>query len=563
VPIALAGLFVLGIALRVWGVARGLPWVYNVDEAGHFVPTAIGFFGHSMNPGYFMNPPGFTYLLWIVFGIAYGGGHGVGHAFATDPTSVYVLARVTSAVTGMIAVGLVYLAGARLFDDRRVGLLAAAVLTVAFLPVHYGHLALNDASTLTFVALGLWGSALVARRGRLGHYALAGVGFGLAAAFKYTGGVVVLALLGAVLVQLQGADPARRRAALRGLGLALGSALVAFLAANPYALGDPSAFWHGVASQQSATGDVGKLGTSPGGGVLYYLWTATWGLGWVPALAAVGGSVLAIARRRRAALLLVPAPLFFLFFMGLQSRYFGRWLMPAFPFLCLLAGFLGVWGMDLARRHGRRIGLAAAGVVTVALVAQGLFFSVHGDRVMARPDTRNELHAWMVSHIPVNARIEVEPFVTRSFFTHPGHPAPTPSGSRWRKLSMGAITPPEVARRYGVSPGDRVLREDYERILRPATVRTYLHRDVCWVIIGSMVYGRALADPARVPEALPYYRALARAGTVVARFSPYHAGSGPVPFNFDWSFDYYPLAYEHPGPAITVYRLHDGRCRTP
>jgi len=35
-----------------------------------------------------------------------------------------------------------------------------------------------------------------------------------------------------------------------------------------------------------------------------------------------------------------------------------------------------------------------------------------------------------------------------------------------------------------------------------------------------------------------------------------------VSFSFDWSFDYYPLAYRRPGPAMTIYRLHDGRCRT-
>jgi hypothetical protein len=42
--------------------------------------------------------------------------------------------------------------------------------------------------------------------------------------------------------------------------------------------------------------------------------------------------------------------------------------------------------------------------------------------------------------------------------------------------------------------------------------------------------------------------------------SPYRRGQGPVSFGFDWSFDYYPLAYERPGPQMTVYRLSGGRC---
>ena len=91
---------------------------------------------------------------------------------------------------------LLYLAGARLFD-RRVGLLAAALLAVAFLPVFYSHLALNDVPTLAPIALSLWGTAGVLRRGRLRDYALAGVGLGLACATKYTGGIVLLPLLAA------------------------------------------------------------------------------------------------------------------------------------------------------------------------------------------------------------------------------------------------------------------------------------------------------------------------------------------------------------------------------
>ena len=63
-----------------------------------------------------------------------------------------------------------------------------------------------------------------------------------------------------------------------------------------------------------------------------------------------------------------------------------------------------------------------------------------------------------------------------------------------------------------------------------------------------------------MPQAIAYYRALERDGEVVFRASPYSPGAKPVEFDFDWSFDYYPLAYHRPGPVMTVYRLHGGRC---
>src|SRR5262249_57149556 len=75
------------------------------------------------------------------------------------------------------------------------------------------------------------------------------------------------------------------------------------------------------------------------GGLVYCLWSLTWGLGWVPALAALAGAVLVSLRERRVALMLVPAAVLYLVFMGTEGRYFGRWLMPILPLLSLLAAF--------------------------------------------------------------------------------------------------------------------------------------------------------------------------------------------------------------------------------
>src|SRR6185312_11873267 len=209
---------------------------------------------------------------------------------------VFVVARVTAAVVSTVAVWLVYLAGARL-ADRRIGLLAAALLAVSFLPVFYSHLALNDAPTLAPVALSLWGTAGVLRTGRLRYYALAGFGLGLTCATKYTGGIVLLPLLAAGAIDLfapeDGVVSRRRRGfALGGLVLAGVLALAAFVVANPFSVLDFAAFRDGLTHQASAAeDDLGKLGLTQSSGQLYYLWTFTWGLGWVPLVAGVLGGL--------------------------------------------------------------------------------------------------------------------------------------------------------------------------------------------------------------------------------------------------------------------------------
>jgi hypothetical protein len=618
----------LALGLRLWGVGEGLPYVYNIDEAGHFVPKAVQMFapGHDLNPNYFVNPPALTYLLHGAMSLWFGGGRGVLREYAAHPDRVFLLSRVVVALLGTGAVWLLYLFAARLFD-RRAALLAAALEAVAFLPVFYGHLALNDAATLLPLTLSLCGSAGVLRHGRRRDYALAGLGLGLACASKYTAGIAIVPLAAATAGRYlddaagarqpaaapaagphrPGAAPARPpavaaahrpaaaldagRRALAGVATAGACALGAFLLANPYALLDFSRFRSELVHQSSLSGEAqGKLGAPRQGGVLYYLWALTWGLGWAPSVAALVGALAIWRRDARLGWLLVPAPLLFLAFMGLQDRYFGRWLLPIFPILCVLAAFFAIAAVAAVRAA---IGNARSTTVTrttptatavpntatavpttatpnataalagtaallavAVLLAQGLLYSVHGDLVLSRADTRNLTRAWLVAHVPAGTRIAIEPVVLSSWLqSSPGSPA-----RRWRKYPAleSVIAPDGQLAPQGIH---KVALEDYEATLSPALIGWYEQNGYCWVISGSTESGRALVSPAAAPLAVAYYRALARQGKLLYSVSPYDRASRAPPFNFDWSFDYYPLAYRAPGPRMVVYRLGGGRCR--
>jgi hypothetical protein len=591
----LATVLLTGLGLRLWGVRQGLPYPYNTDEAQHFVPHAVEMFRKStLNPHYFANPPAFTYLLHFLFRLWYGSADGVVRALELHPEGVYTLARVAVALLGTGSLWLLYATGARLFG-RAVGLLAAAIEAVAFLPVFYAHLALNDVPTLFPLTLSLLGSAGVLRKGRRRDYLLAGLGLGVACASKYTAGIALLPLLAATATRYLDVGPGAQayvigRRAVVGLVLAAVISLLAFLIANPYAVLDYQDFHSELVHQSTLSAEAqGKLGAPREGGLLYYLWSLTWGLGWVPALAALGGMFAVWRKERRLGFMLVPAPLLFLAFMGLQGRYFGRWLLPIFPILCLLAAFFALRLAEeivrlASRRRARTVGVSGSGddtdrvpgratgrsgrklgvvaLVVTALLAQGLLYSVHSGLVLSRADTRSLTRAWMVANVPKGALIVAEP-VSPDEWAREVRPGTSTAGNpyRWPKYpSLLSRISADGALEESSSPLREVGIEDYVRTLSPALIGYYERNGYCWVISGTTQSGRAFADPQAVPQAIAYYAALAKQGEVVYRASPYSHGRDRVGFDFDWSFDYYPLAYYRPGPEMTVYRLHGGRC---
>jgi len=556
---ALVALLVATFLLRLWGIKQGLPYSYNGDEATHFVPRAIGFFSHDLDPHYFLNPPAYSYLLHVVFEGWFGSGDAVTRAYVTDPTEVFVVARVLAAVLGTLAVWLTYLAGGRFFN-RTVGLLAAAIFGLAFLPIFYSHLALNDVPTLAPVALSLYGVAGVMRLGRRRDYVIAGVGIGLAAATKYTGGITLLCLIAAFVCDAVGG--AFWTAARRCL-LALAVAIVAFVVADPFAVLDFSASQAGISAQASLAAGALKLGTTTGSGTAYYIWTFTWGLGWVPTFAALGGAVLLLARRRLAtALVLLPAPIAFTVFMGNQERFFGRWLMPIFPIAALLGAYAAVELVRWLARSARIPAVLAGGLVAIVLLAQSVASVVHNDAVLSRPDTRNLTRAWMVAHVPAGAKVVIEPVVPDDWTTDVGRSLPwTLTGERWRRYPTWLTAVDAQLNPLPAGQHRYVVVDQYQFTLRPELLNEYVSSGYCWVVISSLQAGRSFAQPKLAPAAIAYYAALANRAHLIYHVSPFARGSRAVPFSFDWSIDYYPYQYSRPGPEMSVYRLSGGKCQ--
>ncbi len=571
-PAAILGLIlVAGLALRVQNNDYGLPFVYSIDEASHFTDRAVLMFREGIDPGYYQNPAAYTYLVYVVLRVMYGPLQvvfdlpfgNVTDQFAKDPEQIWVTARTLAALLCMCGVVAVWWAARRLWGMRE-GLAAAAVLSFAFLPVAYSRVAVTDAGSLVGVALALCFAALAAERGRLRDYALAGAAAGLAISFKYTAGLVLLSLGIAALARL-------RIDRLRAVGgLALGGVLagLVFVVLNPYLLGSFDSWWNDLRDQAEVAADQPKPGQESGG-LSYYLESLTWGLGWAGCAAALVGAALQLRRNLVRGLILVALPLALLVYLSVQSRYFGRWLLPAYPALALLAGYAIVQVADaLAPRRRMLAGVLAAAIAALVLL-QPFAADVRTAQVLGRTDTREQARDFLVDNYPPGLRVSIEPAVPgrwyrtnpsgrdpaylercprRDDWTEPGWSYPTADGKRvCERYRPGQFTRPDGG----------VRASAYQLVLRPSVIDDYRFYGYCLVVTFGTVRERAEQSGGR--RARAYYDRLERESTVLRRFSPYDPGAEPVPFDFDRSFNYEPTAYERPGPVVTIYELD--RCR--
>ena len=270
---------------------------------------------------------------------------------------MWVIARTLAAVLCMAGVAATYAAARRLWGVRE-GLVAAAVLAFAFLPVAYSRVAVTDVGSLVGVALALLWSVRAAEEGRTRWFVLAGAAAGLAIGFKYTAGLVLLPLAIAAIARLR-ADGLRPVAGLAAGGAA---AVVVFSLLNPYLFGAFGDWWRDLRDQADVAASDPKPGQESGG-FSYYLDSLTWGLGWAGIVAALAGAVLVLWRRPVRGLILVALPLALFAYLAFQSRYFGRWLLPAYPALAMLAAVAVVRAAEAgaAALAGGRDGGAGAG----------------------------------------------------------------------------------------------------------------------------------------------------------------------------------------------------------
>lgn len=420
-------LLLTSLCLNLWGVSYGLPNRYYPDE-GRIVNHALAFGMGDLNPHYFNYPALSMYLLFIFYGIYFFTGYLVGVfqtatdfqlLFFSDPSSFYLIGRIWNALVGVAVVGLVYRLGKEAFRNRKIGLLAGALIAPLPYFVFYSHFIVTDILQLLFIVGAYIFIIRIFRTGRMRNYIFAGSLTGLGIATKYSPVLLIVPLtLAHIFYLAENREKFTFSRLVFPITLAGLCMVLFFFIGSPFNFLDYKNFYISL-QLRSLLGEVHTYGTMSGSAWLIYPRLLFFhGFSLINRLdlmgfILLGGVIWAAFKRQKEDYILLAYPLLLYFTMGSWSFGSSRYSLPLILFLVLWGARAIVEAHDalknpIGKKSLRRwILISLNGFVCLA-IALSLINSLLMDYKLTRKDTRTLSKEWVEAHIPPGTAIAVE-----------------------------------------------------------------------------------------------------------------------------------------------------------
>ncbi|TMD14078.1 MAG: hypothetical protein E6J00_06435 [Chloroflexi bacterium] len=517
----------MGLGLRLYGIGFGLPALYRPDE-DVVVGRAMGILSGVLDPHFADWPHLYFFIaaLWLAPLRAIG--------IVSSQASAYLAVRCLDALLGAAMVLLLFRFGRQAYG-RTAALIAAAGLTVAFLPVRDSHFATLDVPvTFACLLVLLAADRLAAASATI---PVCGALVGLAASIKYSGALAGAGVAAAQALRDRAQGVALSASARRIAGVA--AIAVAFLIlGSPFLLLHPATTLHGIGYvfyhlERQTAPEVGWLRMP------IALW---YGLDPPLFILAMGGLALALARRTRTDWVILAFVAATYVLIGSGHSVFFRYVDPLIPPLLLLGGRVAADGLHRLPSPPL-VRAAGLGVLLLLVALPALIHDVRFDVLIPRTDTRALAYDWMESHMPEGGLAAV-PYLAGGIHDQASVAAGTHSHGA-TTLYIASFLDGRLTTRY------RVHDLTPEELASSSTVGMLSALGVRYILI-------AYENPALgCSRASPLERALAASGPPAVSFSP---ASGCPPAVFDVIDGYYvPVSgyegFNRPGPFIRIYAL--------
>ena len=542
-----------GSLLRFWSLSWGWPFALYGDE-GYYMPNALRMAAdRNLNPGAFHNSHLFTYICLGEVGASYCIGRFVcvfpdaklfGSFVWTHSICYLTMARLTIALFGIFTIWNVYLIGARLFN-KRVGVIAALVMSVSPLHVFYSKVAVNDVCMVFFVSLTLYTSADLFKTFSWRSVMLSGLFTGLSVGAKYNAGIVALVPITALVYHYYTKQSPPSSDFLSNspssitsqMSIYFVASIAAFILSNPFCVFDFPAFWEGF-TRQLAYGRQPWPTQPPGAVPLLMMDSLLSGIGPLSCFAAVAGGSFMLYYDWRRAILITLFPILYCLFMGNQKLFFARFMLPIYPSLAVCAAF-GIdrltaiaygrfWNASLQSPMKTRAAERFLLVTIIgAVIALPFWDSVQHNAVLSKKNTRLRVRDWVVNHVP--------------------------SGSR-------VLADFDAAAALGPAFGDklpfRLISDSTVRVVNDWNLQKLEREKIEFVFISSNLLSLFAWDPIRRENVAEFAKQVESHSDLVTAFSPTDGSDINYP-NYNASGDIVSTLYPAiAGPLIRVYRLH-------
>lgn len=394
--------------VRFWEIGYGLPHFIFGDE-GLYIYFALNMGGGDLNPHFY---PSLYFYLCFLADIAYilpawavGKLASLPDAwtlYLTDPTIFYVLGRSVSALFGTLTIPLTYVAGRKIFQSQRVGVLAAAFLCFSYLHAQFSQIAFIDVTLTFFILAAFYFSVCALESGRLRDFILAGLVGGFAFSTKYNGlGVVLWGPLASLLISIRNKSNLISGILSRQnlfffifffLGFTIGTPY--WIQSFPEIAGQILRCW-----QQWGSHGSGQLGVDGKWNWFHYLFVILPdGLGWPLVAFSVLGFLRLLWKANSKNIFFAVFPLLYFLITGASSVRASRYLLPMVPFLCLAgAQFISsLWGGWEKKKWFPPFVFPFIGALIIAPSAANLARYL---ALKSVPDTRQLAYEWLEGHL--------------------------------------------------------------------------------------------------------------------------------------------------------------------
>ncbi len=354
--------------------------------------------------------------------------------------------RVLSALFDILTIIVVFLIAQMIFDTN-IALLSSLLFAFTTIHIQHSHFFVTDLFAVFFIVLSFYFLLLWLKTRKIIYVVLLGISWGAGLASKMNSILFAfIILLGCIVLLIQQTKKATTQrvklyralatSALRIFLLGLFIIIVAFSVfrvLQPYSFSGPH-IWNVRLSDSfiSSFKEIAKLSSkeSAGGYVPAFQWIGApwyfhiktltlWGLGLPLSIFCWLGLILCIYklafRKQTKLLLLVAWPLFVIGYQSLQFPKTVRYLLPATPFLIILAAFFltelyRYFKKTFCHSKSNKTNLVLLRVLFSAIIVSCLLWGTAYESIYIHQQTRLAASAWVYDDVPENTTVTVEPW---------------------------------------------------------------------------------------------------------------------------------------------------------